>query len=50
MDGALPLSRFTVSEPSSEKWRRHEALINQVLPSLEPTLERLERFMAGRNP
>jgi hypothetical protein len=50
IDGSLPLSRFTVSEPSPEKWRRHEALINQVLPSLEPTLERLERFMAGRNP
>jgi hypothetical protein len=46
IDGALPLSRFTVSEPSPEKWRRHEALINQVLPSLEPTLQRLERFMA----
>lgn len=46
IDGTLPLSRFTVSEPASEKWRRHEALINEVLPGLQPTLDRLERFLA----
>ena len=46
IDGELPLSRFTVSEPAPEKWRRHEALIDEVLPGLQPTLDRLERFMA----
>jgi len=46
IEGALPLSRFTVSEPAPEKWRRHEALINEVLPGLQPTLDRVERFMS----
>ena len=46
IDGTLPLSRFTVSEPAPDKWRRHEALINEMLPALQPTLARLERFMA----
>lgn len=41
----LPLSRFTVSRPSSEKWRRHADLIEQVLPGLQATIERAERFV-----
>jgi Sulfotransferase family/Aspartyl/Asparaginyl beta-hydroxylase len=44
LDGALPLSRYTVSDPSSDKWRRHEALIEQVLPGLQVTLARAEKF------
>lgn len=46
IEGALPLSRFTVSEPAPDKWRRHEALINEVLPGLQLTLARVERFIA----
>ncbi len=46
IEGALPLSRFTVSEPSPDKWRRHEALINDVLANLQPTLARVEQFIA----
>ena len=46
LDGALPLSRYTVSQPASDKWRRHEGLIEQVLPGLQTTLARAERFAA----
>ncbi|GAB2552877.1 sulfotransferase [Rhodanobacter koreensis] len=46
LDGALPLSRYTVSEPAADKWRRHEDLIEQVLPSLRDTMDRAERFAA----
>lgn len=44
LDGALPLSRYTVTEPAPDKWRRHADLINQVLPGLQPVLARAERF------
>jgi hypothetical protein len=45
-DGALPLSRYTVSEPAADKWRRHEGLIEQMLPGLQDTIDRVERFAA----
>jgi len=43
-DGELPLSRFTVSAPAADKWRRHAALIEPLLPSLQATIDRAERF------
>lgn len=43
LDGALPLSRYTVTEPTPGKWHRHADLIKQVLPDLQPTLDRAER-------
>jgi Sulfotransferase family len=46
LDEALPLSRYTVTEPASDKWRRHEDLIEQVVPGLQATLDRAERFAA----
>ncbi|WP_168170391.1 sulfotransferase [Rhodanobacter sp. C03] len=46
LDGVLPLSRYTVTEPASDKWRRHEELIEQVVPDLQATLDRAERFAA----
>jgi hypothetical protein len=42
---ALPLSRYTVSEPAAEKWRRHAELIEEVLPALQATRDRAERFV-----
>jgi len=42
--GALPLSRHTQTPPAPEKWRRHEAEIQRVLPSIEPTWRRLEQL------
>ena len=38
---ALPPSRYTLTAPHPEKWRRHEAAITRVLPALDTTLQRL---------
>jgi hypothetical protein len=46
LDAKLPLSRYTVSAPDAQKWRRHEHEIMQVLPGLEATIERAQRFAA----
>jgi hypothetical protein len=45
--GPLPLSRYTVTPPQGGKWRRHEDLIESMLPALQREIERAERF-AGR--
>lgn len=34
----LPLSRYTLSPPTAEKWRRHAAEITRVMPSLVTTV------------
>jgi hypothetical protein len=39
---ALPPSRHTLTVPSPGKWRRNEATVMSVLPSLETTWRRLE--------
>lgn len=44
--GALPLSRFTVSPPAADKWKRHADLIEPLLPRLQATIERAGRFAA----
>jgi len=44
--GALPLSRTTVSRPSTDKWRRHEKEISKILPMLLQTQEKIEAFCA----
>ena len=46
LNEALPLSRYTVSQPAPEKWRRHEDLIEEVLPSMQATIARAERYAA----
>jgi hypothetical protein len=43
---ALRLSRYTVSPPDADKWRRHAAEIEAVLPSLAEQVARAERFAA----
>ena len=43
---ALRLSRYTVSAPDADKWRRHAAEIEAVLPSLAEQVARAERFAA----
>ena len=42
----LPLSRYTVSKPDPEKWRRYEAEIESVLPGLHDTIARSDAFAA----
>lgn len=43
---ALRLSKYTVSPPSADKWRRHATEIEAVLPSLAGQIARVERFAA----
>ena len=40
--GDLPLSRYTLSHPDPEKWRRHEAEIEAVMPQVATVAERLD--------
>jgi len=42
VSGQLPLSRYTQTRPEPGKWRRNEAAILRVLPSVEATWKRLE--------
>jgi hypothetical protein len=42
----LRLSKYTVSPPEADKWRRHAAEIEAVLPSLAAQIARAERFAA----
>ena len=41
--GPLPVSRVTLSAPSSEKWLRHEAELAAILPRLPLLAEQLQR-------
>jgi hypothetical protein len=43
---SLRLSRYTVSAPDADKWRRHGGEIEAVLPSLAEQVARAERFAA----
>ncbi len=45
-DKALPLSRYTVSAPDPEKWRRHAAEIETVMPSIQDQVSRAELLAA----
>lgn len=40
LDRGLPLSRYTVTRPDPDKWRRHASAIEPRLPALQPTIER----------
>ncbi len=42
LESPLPPSRHTLTAPSSGKWRKNEAEILRVLPSIEPVWERLK--------
>jgi hypothetical protein len=44
LDGALPLSSFTLSAPAPDKWRRYQAEIEAVLPGVHSTSERLRNL------
>lgn len=42
----LPLSRYTLTRPDAEKWRRHEAAIEAVMPQVAAVADRLEAGLA----
>jgi hypothetical protein len=48
IEGGVPLANYTVSPPDAEKWRRHEAEIAAVWPSMEALSLRAEALRNGR--
>jgi hypothetical protein len=48
LDRTLPLSRFTVTPPADDKWRRIEHLIAPVAPLFEAAEQRAADFLASR--
>jgi len=49
IDGAVPLANYTVSPPDPQKWRRHEAEIASVWPSIAEVCRRAESLLASRS-
>lgn len=47
LDATLPASRYTVSAPAPEKWRRHEDVIAAVWPVVAATAARAAAFAAA---
>ncbi len=47
LQGVLPLSRYTLTPPSPDKWRRHADLITPRMAAMEATVERAARFAEG---
>ncbi len=45
LDGELPLSRHTLTRPDPDKWKRNAEALERVLPSIEPTWQRIQRWM-----
>ncbi len=41
LGGELPLSRYTLTPPDADKWRRHAALIEPRLAALQPLVDRM---------
>jgi hypothetical protein len=50
VQGPLPFSRHTLTAPKEDKWRKHEADILRVLPSLEPMWARLRALSPAPEP
>ena len=44
LQGALPLAKHAVSPPDPDKWRKHQAEIESVLPGISATAERAAAF------
>jgi LPS sulfotransferase NodH len=44
LDSELPAARYTVTAPAKDKWRRHESQIAAILPGLDETIARADRF------
>ncbi|MDR2013263.1 MAG: sulfotransferase [Rhodanobacter sp.] len=47
LEADLPLSRYTVSQPDPQKWRKYAGEIESVLPGLSQTIARSDAFAAG---
>ena len=47
LDGPLPFARHTLTAPDPDKWRKRAPQVEAVLPSLQSTIERAERFIGA---
>lgn len=47
--GELPLSRTTITPPAADKWKKHEAEIEALMPSLSATTGQIARFCSARS-
>jgi hypothetical protein len=45
--GELPLSRTTITPPAADKWKKHEAEIEALVPSLSITAGKIEKFCSA---
>lgn len=43
----LPFSRYTLTRPAPDKWRKHAAVIEPMLPHLAPTMERAREVLTA---
>ena len=48
LDRTLPLSRYTLTAPDPQKWRRHQAGIDATRPVWEPLAQRAEAWRPWR--
>jgi hypothetical protein len=48
VSGPLPLSRYTQTQPQPDKWRRNEAALERVMPSVDETWARLRELQSRR--
>mgnify|MGYP001819347225 FL=1 len=46
---ALPLSRYTATAPQAGKWRMNAAMIERVMPGLQPLIARIESAVAAHS-
>lgn len=42
--GQLPLSRFTVTPPSADKWMKYKDEIESIMPEVEAAVDRLSQL------
>jgi LPS sulfotransferase NodH len=42
LSAPLPASRYTLTEPAADKWRKNETEVSTVLPSVQATWDRLQ--------
>lgn len=47
LDAELPLSRYTLSPPQADKWRKHEEAIRAVFPGLAETIARIDTTLVA---
>ena len=44
LSSSLPYSRYTLSPPARDKWRRHESQLSPVLPGTDTLMQRLKQL------